>query len=377
MDPVTALQLADWRRATAALYARVREQADPAAAHALWRAGRDGLMSSHPQSALPEGDPLRITGVPYWPYDPALRFAVPVEPAAEPRRYEIDTGADGVTRLEQAGWVTIPAPVGRRLALWWLDQYGGGLFLPARDATAGGASYGGGRYLLDTAKGADLGSDGRLIVIDFNFLYHPSCRYNPRWVCPLAPAENTIDVPVNAGERLTPVQLLLRFPAVDRPALGGRTPRRAEKKMGIVVHGQGHEQVHGTVTELLNQRRELGFRVGEDERVMPGVLDRQNGGDDLGGRDVIPLIGNDAFRNRGVHGRHRHVAHAADGLAEPAHHVVVDDEHGRSRGDAPAELVHPRDLADEGALEGKPVEVHDRRRHDDGTRAADDDKGPG
>lgn len=204
MDPVTALQLADWRRATATLYARVREQADPAAAHALWRSGRDGLMRSHPQSALPEGDPLRVTGVPYWPYDPALRFAVPVESATEPKRLEIDTGLDGVTRLEHVGWVTIPAPVGRRLALWWLDQYGGGLFLPVRDATAGGASYGGGRYVLDTAKGADLGSDGQHIVIDFNFTYHPSCRYDPRWVCPLAPAENTIDVPINAGERLTP-----------------------------------------------------------------------------------------------------------------------------------------------------------------------------
>lgn len=215
MDPVTAMELADWRRATAALYARVREQPDPAAGHALWRAGRDELMRSHPQSALPEGDPLRAGGLPYWPYDPALRFAVPVETVsagsgAEARRLEIDTGADGVTRLEQVGWVTIPAPVARRLALWWLDQYGGGLFLPVRDATAGGASYGGGRYLLDTAKGADLGADGQRIVIDFNFAYHPSCRYNPRWTCPLAPAENTIDVPVSAGERL------------NRPALSGR-----------------------------------------------------------------------------------------------------------------------------------------------------------
>ena len=73
------------------------------------------------------------------------------------------------------------------LALWWLDQYGGGLFLLVRDATAGGTSYGGGRYVLDTAKGADLGSDGQRIVIDFNYMYHPSCRYDPRWVCPLAP----------------------------------------------------------------------------------------------------------------------------------------------------------------------------------------------
>ena len=202
MNPVTALELASWRRATAALYAQVREQADPAAGHKLWREGRDRMMRTHGQSPLPPGDPLRATGLPYWPYDPALRWEVPVEPAARPQRIEIDTGPDGVTRLEQAGWVTLPDPVGRRLALWWLDQYAGGLFLPFRDATAGSGSYGGGRYLLDTAKGADLGSAGQALVIDLNFLYHPSCRYDGRWTCPLAPANNTIDVPVRAGERL-------------------------------------------------------------------------------------------------------------------------------------------------------------------------------
>jgi uncharacterized protein (DUF1684 family) len=206
MNPETAVELADWRRANAALYARVRAQADPAAAHAVWREGRDQMMRSHPQSPLPGADPMRESGVPYWPYDPALRWELPVEPASGPRRLEIDTGPDGVTRLEQAGWVTVPGPIGRRLAVWWLDQYAGGLFLPARDATAGSGSYGGGRYLLDTAKGADLGSagaHGHALVIDLNFLYHPSCRYDVRWVCPLAPNENTIDVPVRAGERLS------------------------------------------------------------------------------------------------------------------------------------------------------------------------------
>ncbi|HUB38627.1 MAG TPA: DUF1684 domain-containing protein [Streptosporangiaceae bacterium] len=202
MNPATALQLADWRRATAALYARVRQQADPALAHALWRDERDRLMRSHSQSPLAEADPIRASGVPYWPYDPSLRWQLPVEAVSQPQRLPIDTGADGVTCLEQAGWVTLPAPIGRRLALWWLDQYGGGLFLPVRDATAGALSYGGGRYLLDTAKGADLGLAGSALVVDLNFLYHPSCRYDDRWVCPLAPKENSINVPVRAGERL-------------------------------------------------------------------------------------------------------------------------------------------------------------------------------
>jgi uncharacterized protein len=205
MNLQSALQLADWRRQTTALYARVRDQADPVTAHALWRDGRDQLMRSHPQSPLSAADPMRADGVPYWPYDPAMRWTVPVEPVPQPQRLVIDTGPDGLTRLEQIGWVTLPDPVGRRLALWQLDQYAGGLFLPLRDATAGTTSYGGGRYLLDTAKGADLGSVGdQALVIDLNFLYHPSCRYDARWVCPLAPKDNTIDVPIPAGERLAP-----------------------------------------------------------------------------------------------------------------------------------------------------------------------------
>jgi uncharacterized protein (DUF1684 family) len=203
MTPETALQLADWRRQNAALYARTREQAAPAAAHALWRDGRDQMMRSHPQSPLPAGDPMRVSGVPYCAYDGVLRWTVRVVFFNDTATTEIDTGQDGVTRLEQIGWVTLGDPVGRRVALWRLDQYGGGLFLPLRDATAGTTSYGGGRYLLDTAKGADLGSAGQSLVVDLNFLYHPSCRYDSSWVCPLAPHDDVIDVPIRAGERLT------------------------------------------------------------------------------------------------------------------------------------------------------------------------------
>jgi hypothetical protein len=62
---------------------------------------------------------------------------------------------------------------------------------------------GGGRYLLDTAKGADLGHEGIRVVIDFNYAYHPSCVHDRRWSCPLAPPENTLPVAITAGERLS------------------------------------------------------------------------------------------------------------------------------------------------------------------------------
>ena len=100
------------------------------------------------------------------------------------------------------GWITLPEPFDARLAVWWLEQYGGGLFIPLKDATAGVTTYGGGRYLLDTAKGADLGGTDSSLVIDLNFLYHPSCRYDPRWACPLAPLDNTTGAVIQAGERL-------------------------------------------------------------------------------------------------------------------------------------------------------------------------------
>jgi uncharacterized protein (DUF1684 family) len=82
--------------------------------------------------------------------------------------------------------------------------YAGGLFLPFRDATNGRETYGAGRYLLDAAKSADLGPGGApgSLVLDFNFAFHPSCAFDARWSCPLAPPENRLDAPVEAGERL-------------------------------------------------------------------------------------------------------------------------------------------------------------------------------
>ena len=73
------------------------------------------------------------------------------------------------------------------LELYWLEGYGGGLFVPFADATSGRETYGAGRYLLDTVKGADLGQRGGRLVLDFNFAYQPSCAYDPRWTCPLTP----------------------------------------------------------------------------------------------------------------------------------------------------------------------------------------------
>jgi uncharacterized protein len=198
------IDLVDWRRRVFELYATVRHESSPAAAHGLWRAGRDRLFREHPQSPLPAGDRFRDTGLPYWPYDASLRFELPLLPEPSSAQVNVTSAADGAARMRSIGAVEIPTPVDARIEVWWLEQYGGGVFVPLRDGTAGELTYGGGRYLLDTAKGADLGSRDGCLIIDLNFLYHASCRYDSAWQCPLAPPENRVTAAIQAGERLHP-----------------------------------------------------------------------------------------------------------------------------------------------------------------------------
>ncbi len=195
------LTLLDWRRRVHALYAQVRVTPDPAEAHAVWRTGRDELFATHPDSPLLPQVRSSATRLPVPAYDPAWRFEVEVR-AGEPARLEVPTGTDGTVVFDRIGRADLPGVGG--LDVWWLGSYGGGVFVPLKDASAGRRTYGGGRYLLDTVKGADLGGDDGRLVVDLNFAYHPSCAYDPRWSCPLAPEGNRIAAPVAAGEQLPP-----------------------------------------------------------------------------------------------------------------------------------------------------------------------------
>jgi hypothetical protein len=163
-------------------------------------AERDDLFATHPQS--PIEDRSRFSGLPYFPYDPAWRTSGRFTPSDDEFAV-VDHSGDGSTRFVKIGVVEFEAAGNpARLEVLWLDSYGGGIFLPFRDATNGGPTYGGGRYLLDTVKGADLGHAGDEIVLDFNYAFHPSCVHSERWSCPLAPPANRLPFPVEAGERL-------------------------------------------------------------------------------------------------------------------------------------------------------------------------------
>jgi uncharacterized protein len=196
------LELLDWKRRVFSLYAAVRAL-DPEAGWALWRETRDELFRSHPQSPLPSERRASFAGLEYWPYDPQARVLAELEDVeAAPAAIET-SGPEPMlfTPFARAHFELRGEPL--TLELDWLASYGGGVFLCFRDPTSGAETYGGGRYLLDTVKGADLGVEEGRLVLDFNFSYNPSCSYDPAWVCPLAPPANRLPAAVLAGEKHT------------------------------------------------------------------------------------------------------------------------------------------------------------------------------
>ena len=210
MDAGEALQLADWRRQVAEMYARWRRDsdADPEQATLQLRADRDELFRSHPQSPIPEPQRARFGGLSYFSYDADYRMRAvlePAEPALSKQALQLPSSGEEQFSFALVGRVRLAGPLaGAVLPVYWMHGYAGGLFVPFRDATSGSETYGAGRYLIDSEKGADLGGDhvsGEL-MLDFNLAYHPSCAYDPRWNCPLAPPQSRLAMRVGTGERL-------------------------------------------------------------------------------------------------------------------------------------------------------------------------------
>lgn len=202
-DPRSYLDLVDWRRRVGDLF-----RIEGPDALERFRRARDELFRTHPQSPIEPNERDSFTGLHYFDGDPAYRVHARVAPG-DGTELAIDSGGeDGAVRYRRAGILEFKLH-GQdcRLTLLSLVQYAGGLFVPFRDRTSGHDTYGGGRYLFDTAKDTDglvleITPGSTEIVIDFNYAYNASCAYSPRWACPLAPPENHLQVEVRAGEKI-------------------------------------------------------------------------------------------------------------------------------------------------------------------------------
>ena len=131
-----------------------------------WRSRRAELFATHPQSPIPPDRRAGFDGPRYFDYDASFRVGAELHPC-EAERFEIPTSGTDPMTLERVGRLSFEL-AGARVGLdaYWLTGYAGGLFVPFRDATAGRETYGGGRYLWDSAKGADLGSTADELNLD-------------------------------------------------------------------------------------------------------------------------------------------------------------------------------------------------------------------
>jgi uncharacterized protein (DUF1684 family) len=68
------------------------------------------------------------------------------------------------------------------------------LFFIFRDQTSGKTTYGAGRFLY-----SEMPKEGK-VVLDFNKAYNPPCAFTPYATCPLPPAQNRLNVAIEAGE---------------------------------------------------------------------------------------------------------------------------------------------------------------------------------
>jgi uncharacterized protein (DUF1684 family) len=161
-----------------------------------FRASKDDFFRSGHQSPLLHEQQPGFAGLDYYAENAELALELTPEVFEQQELVEMQTSTG--TLASYWRWAKIRFEVdGREVELTiFRDADSGGLFLPFVDAGAGSETYGAGRYL-------DLHQleDGRLLI-DFNYAYNPYCAYNERWTCPIPPAENRLEVPIAAGERI-------------------------------------------------------------------------------------------------------------------------------------------------------------------------------
>lgn len=164
-----------------------------------WRAAKNAMFASGPDSPLPPADRTGFTGLPYWPVNSTFRMAARLdEDRSNTHIIELPTSSTELRRMQRVGSLHFSF-AGRPLTLTAFADEGvteiTRLFVPFGDLTSGTETYQGGRYLDLTRTPTGF------YDLDFNRAYHPYCVYNINYVCPVPPRENRLDIAVRAGER--------------------------------------------------------------------------------------------------------------------------------------------------------------------------------
>jgi uncharacterized protein (DUF1684 family) len=159
----------------------------------LARGDRTGVRVKDPEAAARR----EFAGIQHFPVDPAFRVTATFEPYPEPREVAIPTVigtpsmmlAPGMLRFEIRGETVSIEP-------YVSEPSDRELFIVFRDATSGDTTYGAGRFLdAERIKGSDE------VILDFNLATNPPCAFSPFATCPLPTPENSLRIPIEAGEK--------------------------------------------------------------------------------------------------------------------------------------------------------------------------------
>lgn len=159
-----------------------------------FRAEKDEMFKSHPQSPLTAEQKKAFNGLTYFPENESLRLEVQVELLNDDRPIQMQTTTGGVQVYYRHGRFKFPVDGDETELTIYRGEHG--YFLPFVDSLAGKETYPAGRYLEPEELPGDR------FLVDFNIAYNPYCAYNEAWSCPITPAENRIKVPIRAGEKI-------------------------------------------------------------------------------------------------------------------------------------------------------------------------------
>ncbi len=164
------------------------------------RAAKDEQFRTASDSPVPVERRTQLLPLAYFPPDPDYDVPAVLEPppAGQPA-VQMPTSTGDVRSMRQAGLLKFTLK-GHPLVLAAFTESDSPdpnrLFVPFTDLTSGLETYKGGRY-LDLER-----TPTGVYNVDFNRAYQPYCYYNPTYDCPVPPAQNRLQVPIRAGERM-------------------------------------------------------------------------------------------------------------------------------------------------------------------------------
>jgi uncharacterized protein len=175
------------------------DDASYTASIAAARAAKDADFANGAESPVPENLKAKFLPLAYFPVDPAYSVPAMLEQTTERVVIKMPTSVGAQRDMRRVGVLHFSLKA-QPLELSAFVEVGSAsvdhLFVPFTDLTSGTETYPAGRYL-----DLDRNASG-IYVIDFNRAYHPYCYYNPTFDCPYPPAENRLNIPVRAGERV-------------------------------------------------------------------------------------------------------------------------------------------------------------------------------